>query len=67
MLNILTVFKSTTFQFAFMVLVASAVAAFMGQLEWVKWLDEAVVLVGIYASKEGIKYGATAYTEANKQ
>lgn len=67
MSNILPVFKSTTFQFCFMVLVASAVAAFMGQLAWVKWMEEAVVLVGIYASKEGIRYGASAYSEANKK
>lgn len=67
MSNLLTVFKSTTFQFCFMVLAGSAVAAFMGQLAWATWLDQAVILVGIYASKEGVRYSAAAYTEANKK
>ena len=52
---------SSVFAFCAVVLGGSAVAAFNGQLSWEAWLTEAVVLVGIYASKEGIRYGASAY------
>jgi len=55
--------SSTVFQFCALVLAASAIAAFQGTLEWSQWLSEAVVLVGIYASKEGVKYGAEAYKD----
>jgi len=61
----MNVFKSTTFQFCGMVLTVSALAAANGNLTWAAWLDQAVILVGIYASKEGVKYGAEAY--GNKQ
>ena len=57
--------KSTVFQFCAMVLVISAIAAANGELTWAGWLSEAVVMVGIYASKEGVKYGATAYKDRN--
>jgi hypothetical protein len=55
-------FQSTTFQFCFIVLAVSGVAAgFTDDLTWKDWLKEAVYFVGIYAGKEGIKYGASAY------
>ena len=57
------IFESTVFQFCAMVLIISAIAAANGELTWTEWLSEAVVMIGIYASKEGIKYGATAYKE----
>ena len=53
--------NSTTFQFAAMILAGSAFAAFQGQLAWATWLSEAVVILGIYASKEGVRYSAAAY------
>ena len=53
--------ESSVFQFCAMVLIISAVAAASGELSWTEWLSEAVVMIGIYASKEGVKYGAAAY------
>jgi len=53
---------STVFQFSFMILAGSAIAAgFSAELTWKDWLSEAVIVLGIYASKEGIRYGAEAY------
>lgn len=52
--------QSTTFQFAALVLIVSGLAAANGALSWQEWINEAVILVGIYASKEGVRYGATA-------
>jgi len=55
-------FQSSTFQFCLIVLFVSGVAAgFTGDLTWKDWLDEAVYFVGIYAGKEGIRYGADAH------
>jgi len=59
-------FRSTVFQFCILILITSAVAAANGMLTWIEWLNEAVVLVGIYASKEGVRYGAAAYGAAGK-
>jgi len=56
---------STVFQFCAMVLTGSAIAAANGQLTWAEWLSEAVVMIGIYASKEGVRYGASAYENRN--
>ena len=53
---------STVFQFSFMILAGSAAAAaFSDGLTWSQWLSEAVIILGIYASKEGVRYGAEAY------
>lgn len=58
------VFESTTFQFCFMVLVVAGLAAgFSGDVTWADWLNNAVYLIGIYAGKEGVRHGATAYKE----
>jgi len=57
-------FESSTFQFCFMVLAVSAVAAGLTEdLTWKDWLKEAVYFVGIYAGKEGVKYGTQAYKD----
>jgi len=61
----LKLLESTTFQFCGLVLTVSALAAVNGDLKWLEWLNEAVILIGIFASKEGVKYGAKAY-ESNK-
>lgn len=56
-------FGSTTFQFCLIVLAISGVAAGVtDDLTWKDWLKEAVYFVGIYAGKEGVRYGAEAYT-----
>jgi hypothetical protein len=57
------IYHSTTFQFCALVLLVSAGAALSGRLEWATWLSEAVYLVGIYAGKEGARYGAAAYKD----
>lgn len=59
------IFESKVFQFCAMVLIISAIAAANGELTWKEWLSEAVVMIGIFASKEGVKYGAAAYRESN--
>ncbi len=57
-------FESSTFQFCLLVLGASAFAAGLtDDLSWKDWFDGAVYFVGIYASKEGVKYGSNAYKE----
>lgn len=54
--------SSSVFQFSFMILAGSAAAIIFGEgLTWTEWLSEAVIILGIYASKEGVKYGAEAY------
>lgn len=54
--------ESTTAQFGIMILSISALAAgFTDDLTWKDWLSEAIIVLGIYASKEGIRYGAEAY------
>ena len=40
---------------------SAAAAAFSDGLTWSQWLSEAVIILGIYASKEGVRYGAEAY------
>jgi len=58
---------STVFQFSFMILAGSAVAAAMSDgLTWEQWLSEAVVILGIYASKEGVRYASSAYEGKNE-
>lgn len=53
---------STVFQFCAIILIVAGIAAGnTGDLTWKDWLDQAVYFVGIYASKEGVRYGATAY------
>jgi len=55
-------YESTTAQFAIFVLSIAALAAgFTDQLTWTAWLDSAMVALGIYASKEGVRYSAEAY------
>lgn len=55
-------FESSTFQFCMIILVCSAFAAgFTDDLTWKDWLNEAIIMLGIYASKEGVRYGAEAY------
>lgn len=60
------IFESTTFQFCFMVLVVAGLAAAFGDLEWKTWLEQSIYLIGIYAGKEGIRYGASAYEGKGK-
>jgi len=56
-------YESTTAQFAIFVLTIAALAAgFTDQLTWAVWLDSAMVALGIYASKEGIRMGSDAYS-----
>ena len=60
-------FNSTVFQFSFIVLAISGLAAgFSDDLTWKDWLKEAVYFVGIYAGKEGVRYSAAAYEDVNK-
>ena len=58
---------SSVFQFSFMILAGSAAAAgFSESLTWKEWLSESVIILGIYASKEGVKYGVSAYEGKNE-
>jgi len=60
-------FNSSVFQFCLIILFISGMAAgFTDDLTWKDWLDTAMVLIGIYTTKEGVKYGASAY-EGSRQ
>jgi len=56
-------FDSTVFQFCGIILFVSGLAALTGEITWAEWLDASKYLIGIYATKESVKYGATAYKE----
>ncbi len=61
-------FDSTTFKFCLLVLIAGALAAaFSTELSWAVWFEKAVYFVGIYAAKEGVRYGASAYEGASSE
>jgi len=54
--------ESTTFQMCVFVLLVGALAAgFTKDVTWLQWLDKALEAVFVYAAKESIKYGASAY------
>lgn len=58
--------SSTTFQFCFLILFVSGIAAYnTGDLTWKDWLDASIYLIGIYAGKEGVRYGSDAYRNKN--
>lgn len=54
-------FNSTTFQFSALVLFIGILATLYSDVTWLQWFDQAKYYVGIYASKEGIRYGSEAY------
>ena len=59
--------ESTTFQFGlFILLVAGLAAGFTDDLTWKDWVLEAKYMLGIYATKEGVRYGSEAYKGANR-
>ena len=59
-------FESSVFQFSILILSTSALAAgFTEDLSWKDWLSEAIIILGIFATKEGVKYGAEAYEGVN--
>ena len=58
-------FKSSTFQFCLLVLIVAGIAALNDKITWAAWLDASIYFVGIYAGKEGVSKGATAYKERN--
>jgi len=53
--------SSTVFQFSFLILLVGALAVIYSDVTWAQWFDQAKYYVGIYATKEGVKYGAEAY------
>ena len=54
--------KSTVFQMCVIVLIIGALAAgFTEDVTWLEWLDKALEAVFVYAAKESIRYGASAY------
>jgi hypothetical protein len=54
--------ESTTFQMCVVVLTIGALAAgFTSDVTWLEWLDKALEAVFVYAAKESVKYGASAY------
>ena len=55
-------YESTTAQFGIMILSVAALAVGFSDLTWVQWLDAAKWIMGFFASKEGIRYGAEAYS-----
>jgi len=60
-------FESSVFQFCILILLVAALAAgFTDDLTWKDWVDTAMVLIGIYTTKEGVKYGASAYEGARQ-
>lgn len=58
---------STTFKFCLLVMIAGAiVAGFSDELSWLVWFEKSVYFVGIYATKEGVRYGAEAHGSKNE-
>jgi len=55
------VYESTTAQFGIGILVIGALAVVYSDLTWLQWLEAAKWILGTYAAKEGVKYGAEAY------
>ncbi len=53
--------ESTTAQFGIFILSVGAMAAGFSNYQWDQWMIQAVIVLGIYASKEGIRYSAEAY------
>lgn len=54
--------QSTTFQMCVVILAVGALAAgFTSDVTWLQWLDKALDAVFVYAAKESIRYGASAY------
>jgi len=57
-------FDSSVFQFCAIILIVAGLAAGLSSdVTWKDWIDIAMVLIGIYASKESVRYGATAYKD----
>ena len=54
--------NSTTAQFGVSILTVGALAAGFSDYTWTLWMDQAIIIIGIYASKEGVRYGAEAYS-----
>jgi len=55
--------NSTTFQMCIIVLFIGAMAAgFTKDVTWLQWFEKALEAVFIYAAKESVKYGASAYS-----
>ncbi len=59
-------FESSVFVFSALVLIVAAIAVITtDDLNWNDWLTQAVYFVGIYAGKESVRYGSSAYQGAN--
>lgn len=54
-------YESTTAQFGIFILSVGALAAGFSDLTWDKWLESSLVILGIYGTKESVKYGSAAY------
>jgi hypothetical protein len=60
-------FESSVFQFCILILfIAGLAAGFTDDLTWKDWLEAAMVLIGIYTTKEVGRYGASAYKDGFK-
>lgn len=59
-------YESTTAQLGLVILsIAGLASGFTDDLKWNDWLDAAIYVLGIYAGKEGIRYGSEAYKQSN--
>lgn len=56
-------FSSSVFKFSAMVLLVGLIGVYNGGLSWELWFEQAKFYVGIYAGKEGVRYGSEAYKE----
>ena len=59
--------ESTTAQFGICILAVGALAAGFSDLTWAAWFDGALVILGTYATKEGVRYGSEAYKNKGVQ
>ena len=61
-------FQSSVFKFCFIVLTVAGIVAFnKAGITWGEWLKSAIYCIGIYAGKEGVKYGSSAYKDRGNE
>ena len=53
--------ESTTAQFGIAILTVGVLAVGYSDYTWEAWMIQAIVVLGIYAGKEGVRYSAEAY------
>ncbi len=56
-------YESTTAQFGLLILSTGALAAGFTDYTWSSWMDNAIIVLGIYGTKEIGGKAATAYKE----